>query len=150
METKVCYRCKVEKPVTAFGLQTKGVGGRNTYCRQCRSEMYFENHKVELERSRKNHQNRYKNGKATQGAKDYLKRNPEVSAARWKTQNAILRGDLVRPKKCPVCKKKTTVEAHHDDYKKPLDVRWMCKLCHRAYHRELRDRRELLTNWAAM
>jgi ribosomal protein S27AE len=26
------------------------------------------------------------------------------------------------------------VDAHHDDYSKPLQVRWLCRACHRAHH----------------
>ena len=31
------------------------------------------------------------------------------------------------------------VEAHHDDYDKPLEVRWLCRHDHRQLHRERGD-----------
>lgn len=58
------------------------------------------------------------------------------------TERAIERGILVRPDICENCNKKPTeyvngrngIEAHHDDYNKPLAVRWLCKDCHYEWH----------------
>jgi hypothetical protein len=43
-------------------------------------------------------------------------------------------GRLIR-QPCEVCGEKK-VEAHHDDYDKPLDVRWLCKAHHTDVHRK--------------
>lgn len=48
------------------------------------------------------------------------------------TSNAIKRGRLVR-QPCEVCGAER-VEAHHDDYSRPYDVRWLCKRHHDEHH----------------
>lgn len=40
----------------------------------------------------------------------------------------------MRPQHCTQCKKIKEVIAHHDDYAKPLDVRWLCRPCHQCWH----------------
>ena len=59
------------------------------------------------------------------------------------TEKAIARGDLVRPDACESCcaagdivNGRSTIEAHHPDYNKPLEVMWLCKLCHHEWHRQ--------------
>jgi len=51
-------------------------------------------------------------------------------------QRARNRGDLVNPGVCSECKSDIAVDGHHDDYKKPLDVRWLCMKCHRRWHKD--------------
>lgn len=52
--------------------------------------------------------------------------------------NAIRDGKLTR-QPCEVRKcKEPFAEAHHDDYSKPLDVRWLCKKHHTEHHVKLR------------
>jgi hypothetical protein len=54
---------------------------------------------------------------------------------------AIKDGELVRPKRCEECGKRPNrrknhrIVAHHDDYNKPLQVRWLCSPCHGQTHR---------------
>jgi hypothetical protein len=54
--------------------------------------------------------------------------------ARDKIQKALRKGTLVRPSYCEDCKQELFVEAHHEDYSKPLDVQWLCKECHWKRH----------------
>ena len=41
---------------------------------------------------------------------------------------------LLVPQPCEKCAD-TESEAHHDDYDKPLEVRWLCRSCHYTHHR---------------
>lgn len=62
--------------------------------------------------------------------------------ARAAVAEAIRTGVLVRPEICPACQRPPltgVVEAHHDDYEKPLQVRWFCKECHEWLHGTERD-----------
>jgi hypothetical protein len=44
--------------------------------------------------------------------------------------NAIRDGKMLRHTVCEVCGSSLNVEAYHDDYTKPLIVRWLCKKHH--------------------
>lgn len=54
------------------------------------------------------------------------------NAASTRVAKAIKRGELTR-QPCEVCGD-PKVDAHHDDYSKPLDVRWLCRKHHRLHH----------------
>ena len=58
----------------------------------------------------------------------HRRRYPEKMRAHNAVRNAIETGRLVR-QPCEVCGT-VPAEAHHDDYGKPLDVRWLCKIHH--------------------
>jgi hypothetical protein len=51
---------------------------------------------------------------------------------------ALRSGRLVKPVSCDGCGLERRLEAHHEDYSKPLEVRWLCRSCHRRLHRPLR------------
>lgn len=63
--------------------------------------------------------------------------NPEKRRAQQTVAKAIRKGELVRqpceegPEGCGPGK----VHAHHDDYSKPLDVRWLCARHHAGVRR---------------
>ncbi len=58
----------------------------------------------------------------------------EKMKARRKLQTAVKRGKIIR-QPCQTCGAPNG-DAHHEDYSKPLEVEWFCRLCHAAKHRE--------------
>lgn len=48
--------------------------------------------------------------------------------------NHYLRDKHIKRKPCEVCGNPKT-EAHHDDYEKPFEIRWLCFKCHRKLHK---------------
>ena len=69
---------------------------------------------------------------------------PVKARARSLLKNAIDRGEIFRPDICEECKSPakrqdgaSAIHGHHQDYSKPLDVKWVCPLCHRKIHAAL-------------
>lgn len=52
--------------------------------------------------------------------------------AEYEARAAIMRGDI-KKHSCEICGNEN-VQAHHDDYNKPLQVRFLCPSCHRKWH----------------
>ena len=57
-------------------------------------------------------------------------RYPEKEKARVAVRKAIANG-ILTPQPCAVCGEVKGVESHHDDYNKPLEVKWLCSLHHK-------------------
>lgn len=53
----------------------------------------------------------------------------------WQKVAVSVRAGTLAPQPCEACGA-AKAQAHHDDYQKPLDVRWLCQPCHRAHHAE--------------
>lgn len=63
--------------------------------------------------------------------------------ARSDLNHAVQQGKITR-ECCEVCEDPKS-EAHHGDYTKPLEVRWLCKKCHWEEHKLIYENPELLT-----
>lgn len=64
-------------------------------------------------------------------------KNPEKRRAQEAVRAAIRRGELTRPKVCPIAGcSRTDVHAHHRDYSRPLAVAFLCSLHHKKAHQE--------------
>ena len=65
------------------------------------------------------------------------KRNPIKIKARRALEYACKKGIIIK-QPCEVCNdKKSRIEAHHEDYGKPLEVKWFCPKHHREADRKL-------------
>lgn len=78
-----------------------------------------------------------KNNKAkfNQQVSKWQKENREKINAYRKMRTALKNGTITRLYVCQDCNSKANrIDAHHEDYSKPLDVLWLCRQCHRNRH----------------
>jgi hypothetical protein len=71
--------------------------------------------------------------------KMYIK-HKEKWIARAKTRYAISKGIIKKPTKCEVCELVKPLQAHHEDYSKPLEVIFLCYSCHAEADKALTDK----------
>lgn len=50
--------------------------------------------------------------------------------------NVYIRRGKIKKNPCSICGSQENIEAHHQDYDKPLDVVWFCRSHHLECHRE--------------
>jgi len=97
-------------------------GGYYIYCRSCNATRAREWRQCNKERYNKSDRLRKK---ATRTI------SPHILNARMQAFRAHQ-----DEQPCEVCGA-TPALRHHDDYSKPLDIRWLCPLHHKAVHREV-------------
>ncbi len=64
-----------------------------------------------------------------------VERYPERIRARQRIYYHKKAGNIV-PGTCDNCGADSSIEAHHLDYSNPLNVIWLCTVCHREHHKK--------------
>lgn len=129
---KPCTKCGMSKPLDDFYKHPKATDGRASKCKSCAKRDVRINY-----RANKAHYQEYERARASTPKRKALamairKRDPLRYKARTAVANAVRdRRLVVQP--CEVCGS-AEVQAHHEDYAKPLDVMWLCFEHHRARH----------------
>jgi hypothetical protein len=133
-----CYECKVILPRSAFSASSRNKDGILHMCREC-NRAHVKAWKARNPQARRAIADRWaksERGKLTASRRLKMERraHPEKHAARATAWRAI-RSGAITPKPCEVCGAEK-VDAHHDDYSKPLEVRWLCRPHHQQHHRD--------------
>lgn len=144
---KVCSKCGEAKPLDQFYAdrgKNASPDGRRADCKACFNATAKAWRESNRERVREADRDRYAADPQKHNRKVMLwhRENPHKKNAQQKAWRAVRSGKLARPDACEDCGD-SRVEAHHDDYSKPLDVRWLCPICHRRAD-QLRQQREAL------
>ena len=133
---KTCFKCGAEKPLSMYYAHPKMADGHLNKCKKCtkadvRARRFGPNREAVLayDRARGNRQ-------SPEYGAEYRKRFPKKRKAANAVNNAVRDGKLTRQDECQECGSTRAVHGHHDDYAKPLEVRWLCAACHRQWHAE--------------
>ena len=81
---------------------------------------------------------REKTGNAIKHITRWKKDNPKKATVHAFVLWAVRAGVMQRPITCQECLKQCKTQAHHDDYDKPMEVIWLCSVCHGEKHRKYR------------
>jgi ribosomal protein S27AE len=145
---KVCSKCKLKLDTTCFYKNNYTKDNLGSYCKICSRDSknkWAEKNKDKLREKEKKYlkeylpkYNRTERGKEVNKRKKFNIKH-RIKYLAWRnTGHAIKTGKLKR-KPCEDCGE-IKVEAHHNDYSKILNVRWLCSKCHHKEHDNLRKK----------
>jgi len=124
---KKCRICGEEKPKTEF---YKGLA----QCKPCYRAKVTANRNANIDYYRA-----YDRARGCRNNEGYLKEYREKSPNKYRAHNLVnnsIRDGKLHHEPCEVCGALEPVHAHHDDYAKPLNVRWLCAIHHQQWHAE--------------
>lgn len=126
MQQKTCFKCDVKQPITEFYVHPQMGDGRLNKCKTCTRRDVRENYEANIDRYR-----------AYDKRRGFRPSSPIKRAARYAVKQAIISGRLIRGECEMPGSHHGRIEAHHDDYSKPLQIRWLCKKHHGEIHTEM-------------
>ena len=144
IKTKKCNGCLLVKPLSEFYRMVRGKSYRICYlckvCSRIRVNKYRrteDGHNKELKRSVAYYYAHRKHTLKQQVKQSIEKRKTPLGKLKYNAYQRVnyqKRIGNIIPKPCENCGSLPT-HAHHDDYNKPLEVRWLCRTCHGIRHR---------------
>lgn len=137
---KRCPTCGVEKAENQFHREKRRKSGLQSQCKSCQRELhikYYARNREEIRRKARIHAaSEASRVKARIRDRIRAKKHPEILGAHMMVKGALLIGLLKKPTICEKCQSRRNLEAHHEDYSKPLEIMWLCRECHISKHRK--------------
>jgi len=131
---KVCFKCNVEKPLDGFYRHPRMRDGRLNKCKDCTKRdvrLYRRSNPAVQEYDRNRAKLPHRRAMIAKASKRWRETNQEGYRAHCTLTNAVRDGKIER-QPCEICGEKA--HAHHPDYRKPLDVVWLCPTHHARLH----------------
>ncbi len=133
---KRCFKCGNTKTLDEFYAHPQMKDGHLNKCKECTKQDVVSNYADKREQyhtyERERNQMLFRRLALREGHRRHNLRNPDKYRARSAVGRALRDGVLTR-QACAFCGSTENVQAHHDDYSKPLDVVWSCFKCHREH-----------------
>ena len=135
---KVCFKCNESKPICEFYKHPRMADGHLNKCKTCAKRDVNKHREENIESFREYDRERGKTRKRID--RNIERQRVARKEMPWKhkaydlVRRALASGKLTKMP-CLVCGS-TVVEGHHEDYMKPLEVVWLCKIHHEDVHRE--------------
>ena len=138
LTTKHCNKCNTTKSTKLFHNTKLTKDKKSAYCKDC-TKAYDVLYRAKNRDKKKRQDKAYsltEKGKSSHNAstKKWNYNNALKSKAHTLLNNSVRDGKIVKPNKCKECNNETNIQAHHEDYSKPLDVVWLCVSCHKIRH----------------
>lgn len=143
---KKCFKCGIKKDISEFYRHSQMGDGHLNKCKECNKKDVQKNYRANLEYykeydrqraqlpHRKERVAEYQRSypeKKKEYITRYRKKYPDKHKAHNIISNALRDGKILKSK-C-WCGSEY-VHAHHDDYSKPLDIKWVCPKHHTEIH----------------
>lgn len=131
---KACIKCLEVQPLTDFYTHPRMADGHLNKCKSCAkadaAKRYADKRADVLSYERERAQRPERRQKRIEYMRKHRRQHPDKARARSAVASAIRDGRMTR-KPCSECGTSEGVQAHHHDYATPLDVVWVCFVCHR-------------------
>ncbi len=135
-----CSKCHEFKQYEEFYKNKRTILGITSECKKCHCKTSIETRNKDNARD-KNKEfariDRIQNlEKYRERERSRERKKDEKYDARRILNNAIKNGTVIKPAICEECRQEKRLTGHHDDYSKPLKIKWLCYECHGILHRK--------------